>query len=182
MAARRSAAATREEIRAAATRLFRERGFTGSSVRDIAAAASSDPALVIRHFGSKELLFLETMQLSFDDDRLRDVPLEALGERFVEALLATDDDTRRVFLALIQASGEPAIAARLGELHDANFVAPLRARLTGAEVDVRARTAGALLAGLLYSLWVVDDGAALTADRDGLVRRYGALLQTVIDG
>jgi AcrR family transcriptional regulator len=177
---RRPAFATREEIRVAAARLFRERGFVGASVREIAAAAGTDPALVIRHFGSKELLFLETMRLSFDDERLRGIPLEALGERLVEMLLDADADTRAVWLALLQASGEPAVAARLRESHEANFVAPLRERLSGPDADGRARMTGALLAGLLYSLWVVDDGGLLAGDRRGLVAQYGGLLQGVL--
>jgi len=177
---RRPGSVTREEIRAAATRLFRERGFVGASVRDIAAAAGTDPALVIRHFGSKELLFLETMRLSFDDERLRDVPLEVLGERFVEVLLDTDEPMRRVYLVLLQASGEPSVAARLRESHEVNFVAPLRERLSGPDADHRARLAGALLGGLLYSLWVVEDDALLAAGRRRVVERYGALLQEVL--
>jgi len=41
-------------IRDAALRLFSEPGGADASVRDIAAAAHVSPALVIRHFGSKE--------------------------------------------------------------------------------------------------------------------------------
>lgn len=41
-------------LRDAAVRLFGERGFARTSVRDIAAAAGVSPALVIHHFGSKD--------------------------------------------------------------------------------------------------------------------------------
>lgn len=43
-------------IRAAALRLFAERGFGGTTVRAIAEAAEVSPALVIHHYGSKERL------------------------------------------------------------------------------------------------------------------------------
>ncbi|WP_026454171.1 TetR/AcrR family transcriptional regulator [Saccharomonospora iraqiensis] len=174
---RQRSATTREAIRAAAGRLFREHGFAGTAVRDIAAEAGADPALVIRHFGTKELLFLDTMHLSMDDEPLLDVPPEDLGRRFVEVLLDSDDATRDVYLALLRGSGTPRIADRLKDVHETAFVRPLRARLSGPDADTRARLAGALVSGLLYALWVVGDEQLLATDRRDLVARYGALLQ-----
>ncbi|WP_045745614.1 MULTISPECIES: TetR family transcriptional regulator [Actinoplanes] len=177
--ARRTGEATREEIRVAATRLFRERGFARTSVRDIAAQAAINPALVIRHFGTKELLFLETMHLSIDDEPLLDVPLERFGERFVEVLLA-DDDIRGVYLALVRGSNEEQIKSRLQQIHERTFVGPVRARLTGPDADLRARLAASVVGGLLYALWVVGDEPLLATDPGELVKRYGALLQQAL--
>ncbi|MEV6300648.1 TetR family transcriptional regulator [Actinoplanes sp. NPDC051861] len=176
---RRSGEATRQEIRSAAMRLFRERGFARTSVRDIAALARSNPALVIRHFGTKELLFLETMHLTIDDEPLLDVPLEQFGERFVERLLA-DDDIRGVYLALVRGSNEAQIKARLQNIHETTFVLPLRSRLTGPDADLRARLAAAVVGGLLYALWVVGDEQLVATDHAELVTRYGALLRSVL--
>lgn len=176
---RRTGAATREEIRSAATRLFRERGYSRTSVRDIAALAASNPALVIRHFGSKELLFLDTMQLTIDDEPLLAVPPAEFGERFVARLLA-DDDIRGVYLALVRGSNEPQIKERLQAIHERTFVGPLRSRLTGPDADLRARLAAAVVGGLLYALWVVGDTHLVAADPHDLVTRYGALLQQLI--
>jgi AcrR family transcriptional regulator len=176
---RRTGAATREEIRSAATRLFRERGYSRTSVRDIAAQATTNPALVIRHFGSKELLFLDTMQLTIDDEPLLAVPAAELGERFVARMLA-DDDIRGVYLALVRGSNEPQIKERLQAIHERTFVGPLRSRLTGPDADLRARLAAAVVGGLLYALWVVGDAHLVAADPKDLVTRYGALLQQVI--
>ncbi|BAL86975.1 putative TetR-family transcriptional regulator [Actinoplanes missouriensis 431] len=176
---RRTGEATREEIRTAATHLFRERGFARTSVRDIAALASSNPALVIRHFGTKELLFLETMHLTIDDEPLFDVPMEQFGERFIEVLLA-DDDIRGVYLALVRGSNEPQIRTRLQDIHEKMFVGPVRARLAGPDADIRARLAAAVVGGLLYVLWVVGDEALVAAEPRELVVRYGALLQQVL--
>ncbi|GLW27346.1 TetR family transcriptional regulator [Actinoplanes regularis] len=176
---RRTGAATREEIHSAAARLFRERGYSRTSVRDIAAAAEINPALVIRHFGSKELLFLDTMRLTIDDEPLLDVPPAEFGERFVERLLA-DDDIRGVYLALVRGSDEPQIKERLRAIHERTFVGPLRARLAGPDADLRARLAAAVVGGLLYALWVVGDDQLVAADPAELVVRYGALLQQLI--
>lgn len=171
---------TRERILSAAGALFRARGFAGVSVRDIASAADADAALVIRHFGSKELLFLDAMQAPFDEQPLLDVPLEALGRRFVAVLLESQEGIRGAFLALVRGSDRDGIAERLTAVHTEAFVAPLRRRLTGADADLRARLAAALIGGLLYSMWVVGDEALLAADRDEVADRYGALLQALL--
>jgi AcrR family transcriptional regulator len=178
---RRSGEATREEIRAAAARLFRERGFARTSVRDIAAQAVTNPALVIRHFGTKELLFLDTMQFTIDDEPLLDVPIERFGERFIEVVLS-DDDIRGVYLALVRGSNEERIRARLQAVHERTFVEPVRSRLGGPDADVRARIAASLVGGLLYALWVVEDEGLVKADRGELIAHYGALLQHALAG
>ncbi|MFI5845163.1 TetR family transcriptional regulator [Catenuloplanes sp. NPDC051500] len=180
MVRRGSADATRAEIRSSATRLFRERGYAHTSVRDIAADAQANPALVIRHFGTKELLFLATMHLSIDDEPLLDVPLTELGERFITVVLGSEEHIKGVYLALVRGSGEPSIEERLRQVHETSFVAPLRARLTGPDADLRARIAGAVVGGLTYSLWVVGDTELLAADPRDLAVRYGALLQAVL--
>ena len=178
--ARGTAAGTRERIRTAAADLFRERGLNGASVRDIAAAADADPALVIRHFGSKELLFLETMQVVAEPHPLFAGPVDDLGRQCVRFLLEFSDESRATFLALLRGSQEPAVSTRLVEAHTDLFVAPLRAHLSGQDADLRARLAASLVGGLLYSMWVVGDEVLLATDHTVLVERYGALLQQLI--
>ncbi|PZQ87609.1 MAG: TetR family transcriptional regulator [Leifsonia xyli] len=171
---------TKDAIHRAAARLFPLHGYAGTSVRDIAAEAGVDPALVIRHFGSKEELFLEIMQLDEETQPLLDGPLDQLGEHFIDFVLRSGEQVRGVFLALIRASDSEGVAPRLREVHDAAFVTPLLSRLEGPDAELRARLAAALVGGLLYSLWVVGDEALLATDRTELVRRYGTLLQGLV--
>lgn len=171
---------TKDAIRDAAARLFPVNGYAGTSVRDIAGAAGVDPAMVIRHFGSKEGLFLETMQLEINAQVLLTAPVDELGERFVEFLLEPDEHVRGIFLALLRASDSDAVVPHLRETHDAAFVAPLLSRLDGPDAELRARLAAALVGGLLYSLWVVGDETLLASSHRDIARRYGALLQELI--
>lgn len=55
--ARRSSDITRERILAAAERLFAVKGYDGTSIRDVAAAAGLRIANISYHFGPKEKLF-----------------------------------------------------------------------------------------------------------------------------
>lgn len=171
---------SRTAIRTAAERLFAARGYAATSVRDIAAAAAVDPALVIRHFTGKEPLFLATMQLDLELEAVLDGPIGSLGPRLIAYLLDADEHTRGVFLALLRASDTDDVGTRLREVHDAGFVEPLRRRLTGPDRDLRASLAGALVGGLLYALWVVGDERLLATDHADLARHYGRVLQDLV--
>ncbi len=57
---------TRRRILQAAEDLFAREGYDNVTVRDIAAAARADPALVIRYFGSKNDLFLAARRPDFN--------------------------------------------------------------------------------------------------------------------
>jgi AcrR family transcriptional regulator len=176
----RQSGSTRSAIERAAARQFSESGYVRTSVRSIAAEVGVDAALVIRHFGSKERLFLETMRLELDFHAVLDSPLEGLGERLVGYLLDAGDDVRGPFLALVRASDADGVESALRSAHEDDFVAPLRARLAGDDAELRARLVAAAVAGLLYSLWVVADEAVLAAGRDALVREYGAMVQILL--
>ena len=52
---------------AAASALFAERGFHGTTVRDIAQRARVNLAAGHYHFGSKETLYLEVLRVQFAD-------------------------------------------------------------------------------------------------------------------
>ncbi|MEU3448769.1 TetR family transcriptional regulator [Streptomyces thermolilacinus] len=68
---------------AAASELFAERGYERATVRDIAARAGVNQALLFRHFGSKRALFGEAVSRG-GLEQLRTTPPEQL----VEAILA----------------------------------------------------------------------------------------------
>jgi AcrR family transcriptional regulator len=175
-----SGADTRESIRAAAAPLFAERGYGAVSVREIAAAAGYDPALVIRHFGSKEALFLATIDAGLPQEVPLDGPIDDLGVRFVRFVLDPAHTVRQVFLGLLRASDAEEVGLRLRTVHERFFVAPLRARLAGDDADLRARLAGAMVGGLLYALWVAEDEELARRDPEDVAREYGALLQRLI--
>jgi AcrR family transcriptional regulator len=107
---------TRERILLASQKLFAERGFDGTSVRDITTEARCNVASVNYHFGGKDNLYLQTfrsMVAVLRDQRLsvleelmtRNPPpsleefLESFAEGFIDPLV---DDTRgRQFMALV---------------------------------------------------------------------------------
>jgi AcrR family transcriptional regulator len=99
---------TREAILAAARKAFAERGYDGTSIRQIATEAKVDPALVHHYFGAKEQLFLEIMQMPVDPARF--VPqlvaggAEGIGERIVRTFLSVWDSPAGASLAALMRS------------------------------------------------------------------------------
>ncbi|HXS87353.1 MAG TPA: helix-turn-helix domain-containing protein, partial [Mycobacterium sp.] len=57
---------TRTVILAAARRMFADAGYDKTSVRDVAAAAGVDPAMIRHYFGGKAELFRATMGWPFE--------------------------------------------------------------------------------------------------------------------
>ena len=70
---------TRAAIIDAARRLFAEAGYDRTSIRDIAAVAGADPALVIRYFGSKDQLFAQAAEITLRLPDLSAVPAAEIG-------------------------------------------------------------------------------------------------------
>ncbi|HPV80284.1 MAG TPA: TetR family transcriptional regulator [Dermatophilaceae bacterium] len=67
---RRGQPHTRQQILDAARELFAERGYAGTSMRAIGAAAGVDPALVHHYFGTKEELFRAVLDVPVDPEVL----------------------------------------------------------------------------------------------------------------
>jgi AcrR family transcriptional regulator len=111
---RRRPGELRPDIVQGATRLFLERGYDGTSMRDIAAAAGTTQAMLYRHFPTKAALFRETVVEPFhrfveefvSEMRTRssaDLPSRELMIRFTQAILDLSTENRRLLLALVSA-------------------------------------------------------------------------------
>ncbi len=174
-------ARVKASIHAAAARLFEDRGFTATSVRDIAREAGCDPALVIRHFGSKEGLFLESVSVSEFWTSMLDGPIEELGERVARTLIEARGERLGGYTALIRASDLPEVRARLQASSMATFIEPVLRRLGGADAEMRAHLFAALVDGLLTAIAVREDPVLFEAPVDELVAWYAPLLQQSLD-
>ncbi|WP_433829732.1 TetR family transcriptional regulator [Actinoplanes sp. CA-015351] len=173
---------SRDSIHRAATELFVRDGYSGTTVRGIAAVAGCDPALVIRHFGSKEGLFLATISVSQELPRILAGPIESIGRELVRFVLrASDTPAAGVYRAMLTASDRPEIKEKLrASMHDV-FVGPLADRIGGSYPELRARLVAAQFAGLINAYWLVADPVLSCADRPAIVALYGDAIQRLLD-
>lgn len=175
-------AATREAIGTAARELFRAKGYGNVSVRAIAAAAGADPALVIRYFGSKERLFLESVAIQGRFDHVTAGALEDLGVRLVRSLLTEGPHiTFPIWRAMIRATDSDLVRERLIEAMDEMFIRPIAPRLSGPDPELRARLIAAQVSGLLDAVAILADSTLVAADTERLIELYGASIQALVD-
>ncbi|MEX1037749.1 MAG: TetR family transcriptional regulator [Acidimicrobiia bacterium] len=169
---------TRRSIEQAALRLFEERGFDGTTIDDIAAAAEIAPRTFFHYFPSKEDVALAdyatrleqivaALKASPDDQ----APWRALRGAFLA--VGADYETEREHLVrrfrIIQAT--PSVAARNLQLQTTweEAIAEVLADWLGRDDpgDVRPRLiAGAALAAMRASLrrWLTNDGRSRLPD------------------
>ncbi|WP_406142191.1 TetR family transcriptional regulator [Streptomyces sp. NBC_01089] len=83
---RRDAQGTRRLLLDAAAELFAERGYEAATVRDIAALAGVNQALLFRYFGSKQALLTEVMA-SGGQEQVRTTPPERLFATALRGML-----------------------------------------------------------------------------------------------
>lgn len=167
---RLSAAARRELIEQAATRVFAERGYAGASIDAIARRSGVSPPVVYDHFASKLDLFTRLLERTRDEllamwvrtlagDAATDVRMRRAftawatyveQNRFAARMYfqeATGDPHARAAHRAIQAQGRAALAAILGR-------EPVAERIAGGDPDgleMAAETIRAGLAGL--AIW-----------------------------
>lgn len=172
--------ATRAAIEDAGRRLFAERGFD-ASVRAIAAEAGVDPALVIRHFGSKEALFLRCVDTSAGVGAVLDGPIDTVGRRLVAYFLDPDRPlVRQRYLALSQAAHLDQVREEMVRHTAEVYVAALAPRLAGPDNELRVALAVAQLGGLLNLVFRQEDPLVTGADTDRVVELYGDAIQRLL--
>ena len=110
---------TRDAILVAAREAFAERGYDQSSLREIAAAAGVDPAMVHHYFGNKDNLFLAVLQAPVNPvglmPQLLAGGLSELPEQLVRTFLSIWDDpvSGGAAVAILRSSFQHEPAARL---------------------------------------------------------------------
>jgi AcrR family transcriptional regulator len=179
---------TREEILAAARRLFAQRGYQATTMRAIAAEAGVNAALVHHYYGSKEQLLIAAMNLPLNPAdvirELRDAgPRDELGERLVRFFVRTwrDPETGQPLQALLRASASSdAGAATMREFVENVMLARLSALLG----IPRLRLAGgfAQLVGFALAGTVIGIEPLASASEDELVALLGPSIQRYVDG
>jgi AcrR family transcriptional regulator len=182
---RRDAVATRAAIFEAATRRFACEGYQHAGVREIAADAGVDAAMVNRYFGSKERLFAEVVEHAFDIRYLVDGDRATFAERLARVAVYGRDDVagdRRIPLLLILGSAtEPHAAELIRTSLDRNVLRPLAEHLDGPDADVRAAMVIAQCMGFSILNQMLRPRALAEAQPEELVNILKASLAASID-
>jgi AcrR family transcriptional regulator len=180
---------SREDILAAARKLFAERGYQGATMRAIAADAGVDAALVVHFFGNKANLLSEAVEWPFDPEvempRLLVDGKRNVGNHLVRLVVRNWDEEgrRNPILTLVRAATvEPQAAEMLAEFLRTRLFAPLMERLGSDQPELRTTLAASQLVGLGLARHVLRAEPLASAKPTDVVAWYGPTLQRYLTG
>jgi len=187
---RRGSPDTRRAILDAARTTFAELGFAGASMRRIAAAAEVDAALVHHYFGSKEKLFLATVEVPIDLPkiiaRLAADGVDGLGVRLIGTILTVWESPAGVGIgaALRSALADPARATMLREFVVPRLVGPLirPLNLPAAEQELRTGLLMSQVLGLITGRYLLGIEPLASLPPEQVVANVGGTVQRYLTG
>lgn len=171
----------RAAILAAARAVFGEHGYANGTIREIARRAGVTHGLILRHFETKERLFVTSLLARREEQRydgaVADLP-EWVARRYVENI--ETDGLSDPFIALIRSADDSSVAKEL--LH-AMRREPMTAVLGVLDVPDLARRAdllGALLIGVTFSRYILGDGELAAMSSDELLAYLTPAVHTIL--
>jgi len=179
---RRDAQATRAAILEAAKAQFARLGYDRAALRDIAAEAGADVALIKRYFGGKEALFTEALKASFRSDRLRGWNRATFARDIATTMAGaapSEEAPTHGFQFLLRAATSPTTAPLLNVAVQERFLEPIREWLGGEDAPARARVLAAVFIGCLVERLI--RGEALEGrERDVFIERVTSTFEALL--
>lgn len=175
---------TRAAILNAARGAFGARGYDVATVRDIAAAAGVDAALVIRYFGSKEELFVRAAEIDLSLPDFSAVPQAALGEAVVRHFLdlwEMPDGNPGLAVILRSAASNDFARQRMREVFESQ-VAPALARAAADDAPTRAGLIASQLLGLALARYLLHLPPIAAMPAAEIVRHVAPTVQRYLTG
>jgi AcrR family transcriptional regulator len=154
---------TRGRVLEAARTTFAERGFDGTTIREVAGRAAVDPALVHHYFGTKQQLFVAAMEFPIDIATafaaIAVGPRERIGDRIVVTFVGLWDrpEVRPTLLGIARSATTDSVAAAMFRRVLSDGPLQAIADLVGTpDAPVRAALVGSQLIGLAMVRYVAE--------------------------
>jgi AcrR family transcriptional regulator len=158
-------------------------------MRDVAARACVDPALLYHYFGSKQRLFVAAMQLPYDwralVASLSDLSPEEAGEHLVRYMLGLWESpgTRPLMLGLVRSmTTDPTAASMVREMLVEGPVAAMASASGSPDMALRVQLAAAQVMGLALVRFVVGVEPVASARTEDLVRAVAPTIARYLAG
>lgn len=185
---RADAADTRGAVLQAARARFAAHGYDGTRLRDVAADADVDVALVSYFFGSKDGLFAAAMTLPINPARIVEELIaegsDGLGERLARTLLGRLDAAGGgAFVGLVRSAATNEQAAELVRgFVEREVLGRLARSLDAPDPELRAALAGSQVVGMVMARYVVRVRPLVDADPETVAQAIGPTLQRYLTG
>jgi AcrR family transcriptional regulator len=173
-------ARTRAAIEDAARQLFSEHGFERTTVREIAAKAQIDPALVIRYFGSKDDLFSTVAEPQLQLPDLTHVDAKKIGETLVGHFLEMWESGSGMPVLLRSAASNDGAAKKLTEIFARQVLPVVASAGDPATAPQRAGLVASQLLGLALTRYILKLPPVVMLERNFIVREVGRTIQRYV--
>lgn len=181
---------TREAILREARSAFAAHGFTGVTVRSIAAGAGVDPAMIHHYFGTKEKLFLATVDVDIEPSAvIRTIaagPVDSIGIRVAATVFGMWESPAAAPLQAVlrSAISEPTMARMLREFIAGQIVSRILREIgcPAAELARRGALVVSQIAGVLVGRHLLALEPLASTPLEQLIPDVGATLQRYLTG
>jgi AcrR family transcriptional regulator len=180
---------TREQVLEAARRRFGQQGYDATTVRQVAADAGVDPALVHYFFGTKSALFAAAVEYPVNPAELVAELVATggtgdLGERLLRLFLRLWEgrDTSPLFALIRSASDNEHAATALREFITREVVGRVARAIEADQPELRATLCGSQIVGLAMVRYVVRVEPLASADPEEVVAWIAPTLQRYLTG
>jgi AcrR family transcriptional regulator len=173
---------TRAAILDAAQKLFAQHGHDRTTVRDIAAKASIDPALVIRYFGSKDELFVRAAAFDLRMPDLSKVKRSQIGDTLIRRFLELGEGFTGMTVLLRSAASNDYAASRVRELFAAQVLPAFACVGSRADAAERAGLVASQLLGLALCRYILKIPPVAEMSAQEIVKHIGPTIQRYASG
>ncbi|GAA2354531.1 TetR/AcrR family transcriptional regulator [Saccharopolyspora halophila] len=179
---RKDAAATKDALLQAASELFSERGFSATTVRDVATRAGVNQALLFRYFGSKSELFASV--LAHNSARMvTEVPAEELPRRLLSDLLSAEErNGEHPIVAMLRSWSDERAADLLRDELGARYTARLAELSEAEDAELRADLVLAWMFGIGMVRSVLGKSPLAEADPEQITRYVNRATAALLAG
>jgi AcrR family transcriptional regulator len=180
----RDASGTRMRILEAAQLRFCEQSYEQVGVREIAADAGIDAALINRYFGTKQDLFAEISKGVFSAENFIGAEPDQLGDVLARRLMGGTGKAKagvNPFELLLRSAASPTASPIIANRLHEDFVLRLAALIGGKHASTRAALIASYLIGFLTVRVALQSPAILPPDADKVVALLGSAIQAAID-
>jgi AcrR family transcriptional regulator len=179
---------TRSRILDAARAAFAKQGYR-ATIRQIAADASVDPALVLHYFGAKESLYLASIEMPIDARAfrlaIRNGPHNEVGRRLAGFFFSVweQPEARQPILAILRGaiSGHDAGLDAFRGFLGSNLLPTVASEIFDEEDTLRVELAVAQLVGIAVMRYVVELEPIASTPLDHLIELIAPRIQTYFE-
>ena len=172
---------TKRAILDAAQYVFATSGYAEAGVREIAAKAGANPALVGRYFGSKLDLFAAALDASFDVGHFTRVRREEFGKVIAGSVCHSVNDDANAVPMLVFAAGDTMARKVALSILKSRVIEPLEAWFDAPEAAERAAQLLLLITGF-YTYRIMLPLETIAGDVSPEMQRWlAAALQEIVD-